>query len=312
MSGLITLDDLDTPDLIRLVDRAVELHRDPTRHDRPLDGLVAGVMFLQTSTRTRTAFSAAALRLGAGLITFGPADLQLNTGESLEDTGRVFASMLDLLVVRTRGSSRQLVALSRDGELPVINAMSAEEHPTQAITDLATLRLRFGDLGGLSLLYVGEGNNSAVALAKGLSRYPGCRSVFWTPPGHGLPAILVKECHESAAARGGALVQITDRDELPDAVDVVYTTRWETTGTVKQDAGWREAFRPYYVDSELLARWPRALVMHDLPAHRGQEISAGALDGERSIAWTQAAMKLSGALAVLERAGGGRGAGARP
>lgn len=305
MSGLISLDELDPGELHRLVDRAVEFRRDPAGHDRPLDGLVAGVMFLQTSTRTRTAFSAAALRLGAGLITFGPGDLQLNTGESVEDTGRIFAAMLDLLVVRTRESSRQLAALSGDGALPVVNAMSAEEHPTQGVTDLATLRLTLGDLRGLSFLYVGEGNNSAAALAKGLRHYPGCRAVFWTPPGYGLDAELVKHSDAIAAAHGGEVRQITEAEELPAEVDVVYTTRWQTTGTVKADARWRETFRPYYVDARLLSRWPKSLVMHDLPAHRGEEISAGALDGERSIAWTQAAMKLSGALAVLERVGQG-------
>ena len=303
MSGLISLDELDTATLHRLVDRAVQFQRDPAGHDRPLDGLVAGIMFLQTSTRTRTAFSAAALRLGAGLITFGPQDLQLNTGESVEDTGRVFASMLDLLVVRTKSSSSQLTALSAGGRLPVVNAMSAEEHPTQAITDLATLRARFGDLSGLSFLYVGEGNNSAVALAKGLRHYPGCRATFWTPAGYGLDAGLVKHSDELAAAHGGSIVQITEPDELPDEVDVVYTTRWQTTGTAKDDPRWRQTFRPYYVDARLLSRWPQALVMHDLPAHRGEEISADVLDGDRSIAWTQAAMKLSGALAVLERVG---------
>lgn len=304
MPGLLTLEELTADQLITLADRSVELYRDRTRQDRPLAGLVAGIMFLQTSTRTRAAFSIAAIRLGANIVTFGPKDLQLNSGESIDDTGRVFASMLDLLVVRTNRPTADLRALSCSGALPVFNAMSADEHPTQGVNDIASLRLHCGDLTGLRFLYVGEGNSSAVALAKGLRHIPGCHATFWTPPGYGLDAALVSICHSVAADLGGSVTQITHVDELPADVAVVYTTRWQTTGTSKNDAAWRETFRPFYVDEILLRRWPDALVMHDLPAHRGEEISAAALEGSRSIAWRQAAMKMPSAMAVLERAAG--------
>lgn len=303
MNSLISIDDLDAGEVMRLVDRSVALHQDRNAHDRPLRGTVAGMMFLQTSTRTRTSFTVGAVRLGADVVTFGPADLQLNTGETLEDTGRVFGAMLDLLVVRTKGPSSDLEGLSDGGGLPVVNAMSGHEHPTQALTDLAAMRVRFGDLDGLNLLYMGEGNSSAVALAKALRHVPGARATFWTPPGYGLDDALVAACDTAAAVRGGGIRQISAAEDLPETVDVVYTTRWQTTGTVKPDPGWREAFRPLYIDQHLMRRWPDAAVMHDLPAHRGEEIAAGVLDGKSSIAWTQAAMKLSTAMAVLERAG---------
>lgn len=299
LASLLTLDDLDASQLAALVERSVELYRDRKDHRRPLAGLAAGMMFLQTSTRTRTAFSTAAIRLGAGIVSFGPNDLQTNTGESLEDTGRIFASMLDLLVIRTKGPTADLETLG-GGALPVVNAMSADEHPTQGLNDIAALRFHLGDLTGLRLLYVGEGNNTAVALARGLCRLPGCRAVFWTPPGYGLPEALVSGCHERARRTGGGVTQISEPDGLPADADVVYTTRWQTTGTSKDDPRWRETFRPFYVDEVLLRRWPEALVMHDLPAHRGEEISAEALEGKRSIAWMQAAMKMTSAMAVLE------------
>ena len=301
-TGLLSLDDLDLPRLTALTERAVDLFRDRTAHDRPLVGRVAGMMFLQTSTRTRTAFSSAAVRLGADVLTFGPHDLQTNTGESLRDTGRMFAAMLDLVVVRTNQPTARLRELSEDG-LAVVNAMSAEEHPTQGLNDLAALRMCFGELTGLRLLYVGEGNSTATALARALAMVPGCHTTFWTPPGYGLEPDLVLRCDSTAARAGGSVVQVSSVDELPSETDVVYTTRWQTTGTAKADPMWRETFRPYHVDAALLARWPKAVVMHDLPAHRGEEISAEVLDGEQSLAWLQGAMKMASAMAVLESIG---------
>lgn len=244
MTGLLSLDEIDAARMLELADRAVELHHDRTAHDRPLAGSVAGMMFLQTSTRTRTAFSTAALRLGGDILSFGPHDLQLNTGESRPDTGRMLSAMLDLLVVRTNGPTTHLRELSDGGVLPVVNAMTAEEHPTQALTDIAVLRGHFGDLTGLRLLYVGEGNNTATALARAAAMVPGCRATFWTPSGYGVPDELVDRCHARAAEARGAVRQVSAADELPDEVDAVYTTRWQTTGTAKADPSWRETFRP--------------------------------------------------------------------
>jgi ornithine carbamoyltransferase/carbamoyltransferase len=285
---------------MRLTARSVELFRDNRAHDRPLDGRVVGVLFIKTSTRTRTAFTVGAIRLGAAPVTFGPGDLQLNTGETLGDTGRVLGSMLDTLVARTAGPLDELRELSRQGRLPVINAMATQEHPSQGVCDLATLMLVFGDLTGIRLLYVGEGNNTAVALAHGLAAVPGARVTFATPAGYGLPEDELKAATRRADAVGAAVEQIHDLALTPQDVDVVYTTRWQTTGTSKSDPAWREAFRPFYVDHTLLDRWPHASFMHDLPAHRGDEVAGGVLDGPRSLAWTQAAMKLASAMAILE------------
>ncbi|MFH8612115.1 ornithine carbamoyltransferase [Streptomyces sp. NPDC018029] len=298
--GLFSLAEVE-PDVIgKLAARSVELFRDQHAHDRPLADTVTGVLFTRTSTRTRTAFTVGAVRLGAVPVTYGPRDLQLNTGESVADTGRVLGSMLDLLVARTAGPLEELRELSRHGGLPVVNAMAAEEHPSQGVTDLATLHLAVGDPAGVSVLYVGEGNNTAVALAHALASVPGARVTFSTPPGYGLPEEELTRASRRAAATGATLEEVHDPALLPDHVDVVYTTRWQTTGTAKPDPDWREAFRPFHVDAALLARWPQALFMHDLPAHRGDEVAGEVLDGPRSLAWTQAAMKLAGAMAVLE------------
>ncbi|MFF3644210.1 ornithine carbamoyltransferase [Streptomyces sp. NPDC002564] len=301
-TGLFSLADLPVDTVTRLADRAVELHHDPAAHTRPLAGRTVGVLFTEPSTRTRTAFTVAAVRLGAAPVTYGPGDLQLSTGEAVEDTGRVLGSMLDGLVARTAGPLADLRTLSRHGHLPVVNAMATEEHPSQGLCDLATLRLVLGDLGGLRLLYVGEGNNTATALALALSGIPGCEATFACPPGYGLPDDLLTTARKRAAHCGATLTHRDTAHALPTGVDVVYTTRWQTTGTSKPDAAWRERFRPFHIDEEFMTRRPGALFLHDLPAHRGDEVTGAVLDGPRSVAWTQAAMKLSSATAVLEHA----------
>ncbi|MCA6092615.1 ornithine carbamoyltransferase [Streptomyces sp. SCA3-4] len=298
--GLFSLAELPPPLITSLTARSVELFHDPAAHDRPLAGQVAGVLFTRTSTRTRTAFTVGAVRLGAAPVTYGPGDLQLNTGESIPDTGRVLGAMLDLLVARTAGPLDELRRLSRHGRLPVVNAMAAEEHPSQGVCDLATLALTFGDLTGIRVLYLGEGNNTAVALAHGLAAVPGAHLTFATPAGYGVPEDELRTAERRAGTVGAVVEQIHGLAAAPRNVDVVYTTRWQTTGTVKPDPGWREAFRPFHVDEALLDRWPRASFMHDLPAHRGDEVAGRVLDGPRSLAWTQAAMKLPSAMAVLE------------
>ncbi|WP_083958703.1 ornithine carbamoyltransferase [Herbidospora mongoliensis] len=296
--NLLTLGDLPPADLDHLVARGAVMAERVAAGDPELAGVlrgrVAGIYFTRTSTRTRTAFSSAALRLGSGLISYGPGDLQVNTGETIADTGRVLSGMLDLLVVRTAGPVAEMAALAAHPRMAVVNAMSAEEHPTQALADLTTLQRHFGRVDGLRVLYVGEGNNTATALTLALNRYPAAELHLRTPPGYGLPPGFphVNERH--------------DMDDLPADVDVVYTTRWQTTGTTKPDPDWRDVFAPFRVDDDLLARWPDAIFLHDLPAHRGEEVTASVLDGPRSLAFAQAENKLYSAMAVLEWAGGAR------
>jgi ornithine carbamoyltransferase len=253
-----------------------------------------------TSTRTRTAFSSGAARLGATVIAYGPNDLQLNTGETIEDTGKVLSRMLDGLVVRTAADPLELRALAAQDRMSVINAMSADEHPTQALGDLATIWQRLGRLEGVRCLYVGEGNNTASALALALARVEGAEIHLRTPPGYGLAGEKLALAVASAKRHGARVEERHDLRMLPPEAEVVYTTRWETTGTTKPDADWQAIFAPFRVDASLMARYPDAAFMHDLPAHRGDEVEAEILDGPASIAFDQAENKLYSAMAVLE------------
>ncbi|MFB9687433.1 ornithine carbamoyltransferase [Amycolatopsis plumensis] len=300
MRHLISLDDLTDDDLRAIVRRAAQLAERPRSAGTSLRGDVVGIHFRKTSTRTRTAFSAGALRLGAQIIAYGPGDLQTNTGETVEDTGRVLSSMLDVLVARTAADPAELRTLAAQDRMAVINAMSEDEHPTQALADLTTLVRRFGRVDGLRVLYLGEGNNSAAALALALSRFPGAELHLRTPPGYGLTADVLARAQAHAIRSGASIVEHHDPDDVPDGVDVVYTTRWETTGTSKPDPDWRKVFAPFQVTTQLWRTSPGAVFLHDLPAHRGEEVTAEVLDGPHSLAFAQAENKLYSAMAALE------------
>ncbi|MBB5940410.1 ornithine carbamoyltransferase [Streptomyces zagrosensis] len=298
MRHIISINDLTDADLRHIVERGAAYAAGD--RVRPLEGAIVGVYFRRTSTRTRTAFTSGALRLGAQTVTFGPGDLQLNTGESIEDTARVLAGMLDLLVARTADATAELRTLAAGGPMSVINAMSAEEHPTQGLTDLTTLYSHFGRVEGLRLMYVGEGNNSAAALALALTRFPGTELELRTPIGYGLAPEILATAITQAGRCGSKVSERHDMEAVPAGLDAIYTTRWQTTGTSKATADWRDVFAPFQVTRELWQSSPNAVFLHDLPAHRGEEVTAEVLDGPASIAFTQATHKLHSAMAVLE------------
>ncbi|GLZ37991.1 ornithine carbamoyltransferase [Actinokineospora sp. NBRC 105648] len=293
MRSVISLDDLRAADVDALTGRAVEFGAG--ERSSALAGRAVGVYFQKSSTRTRTSFWRAATRLGAQVITYGPDDLQLTTGESLEDTARVLSSYLDALVVRTNGDIAELRELAKVGDIAVVNALTQYEHPTQALADIATLREEFGDLSGRHLLYVGEGNSTAAALVRAVELTPGLALTVVTPPGYGVPADVL-------VGKPERITQHHDLDALPDTVDVVYTSRWQTMGVSKADPDWLRAFEPYQVDEFLLERVSHegTIFLHDLPAVRGQEVTDKVLDGPRSRAWRQAHHKMTIAMAVLE------------
>ncbi len=294
---LISLQDLDDGTLRSLVDRGVWYAGGGAA--KPLTGSTVGIHFRKTSTRTRTAFTVGALRLGANVVSYGPADLQTETGETIGDTAAVLSGMLDGFVTRTAAGMAELRTMARQHQMAIVNAMTSEEHPTQALADLVTMQLRFGRLDGLRVLYIGEGNNTAAALALTLPRFANTRLELRTPPGFGLEAPITAAARRMTTSTGG-ITERHDMTDLPTDVDVIYTTRWETTGTVKPSADWRSVFAPFQVDEGLWKTSPGAVFMHDLPANRGEEVTAAVLDGAASVAFEQAHHKLHSAMAALE------------
>jgi ornithine carbamoyltransferase len=299
---LLSLSEIGPENLALLVNRSLEIATHGVGVP-PLIGKTIGIYFKRTSTRTRTAFTVAAIKLGATPIAYGSNDLQICTGETIEDTARVLSGFLDALVVRTNESINEMRAFASQNEMAIINAMSDNEHPTQAIADLVTIREAFGRLQDLSVLYVGEGNNTASALALAFALTRGMRLMILTPEGYGLDSGVLEKARGLSQQSGSVIEQHHDISSLRDKFDVVYTTRWQTMGVPKADSNWKEKFKPYSVTQEFMQRFSkdgRTVFMHDLPAVRGDDVVDEVLDGPQSIAFRQAQHKLTSAMAVLE------------
>lgn len=302
MRHVLSLAEVGPDNLANMVQYSLGIIEGRNGDAKPLAGKVVGIYFKGTSTRTRTAFTVGALKLGASTIAYGPNDLQIVTGETIDDTARVLSGFLDALVIRTNDTLEEMQSLAAQGKMAIINAMSENEHPTQAIADLVTIREEFGHLDGVHILYLGEGNNSAAALALAVGMTPGMRLTLATPEGYALPDTMLELADSFAREAGSSIEQSHDIDSLPTNVDVVYTTRWQTMGVSKPDPDWRDKFRPYSVTKELMSRVSKpsgTIFLHDLPAVRGDDVVDEVLDGPQSRAFRQARHKLTSAMSVL-------------
>lgn len=300
---VLSVAELGADNLARLVKRSLLIIGGDEGARRPLAGKTVGIYFRGTSTRTRTAFTVGAMHLGAGVIAYGPNDLQIVTGETVADTARVLSNFLDVLVVRTNQSVEEMRALTRQDAMSIINAMSDSEHPTQALADLVTLHEEFGRLDDIHVLYVGEGNNTAASLALAVAQTPGMSLTVVTPEGYGLDENILERAHGLAAACGGRVEHHHRVDMLPSNVDAVYATRWQTMGVPKAEANWELKFAPYRVTPDLMARVSKpagTIFLHDLPAVRGMDVDDEVLDGPQSRAFRQARHKMTSAMAALE------------
>ena len=303
ISHFLSVSKLGVENLSRLVDRSLAMAGEDGRRTQPLKGRIVGIYFRRTSTRTRTAFTVGALRLGASVIAYGPNDLQIVTGETISDMARVLAGFLDALVIRTNDPIAEMEIFAGQNQMAVINAMSENEHPTQAIADLVTLREEFGRLNDIHVLYLGEGNNTVAALALAVSQTPGMQLTVMTPEGYGLDPALLEKAASLAAKNGARVEQHHDIANLPNKVDAVYATRWQTMGVPKADPNWMELFAPYQVTPKIMRRVSKpsgTIFMHDLPAVRGGDVLDEVIDGPQSRAFRQAQHKLSSAMAILE------------
>ena len=273
-------------DLEPLLVRAAELKEGrPWAGSDALAGRSIGLIFEQPSTRTRVSFEVGVAEMGGTPIVLRGDELQLSRGESMGDVGRVLSRYVHAIVIRS-GSHERVAELAAAADVPVVNALTPEHHPCQALADLQTLRERFGSLEGLRVAFVGDGNNVARSLAL-LGSRAGMDVVVSSPPGL-----------ELEADAGAEL--ITDPAEAVAGADAVYTDVWISMGE-PDAAAKREALAPYRVDEALLAKASdRAIVLHCLPAHPGEEITADVLYGPRSAVFDQAENRLHAQKALLE------------
>jgi len=276
-----------TDRLETLLERAAELKADrPAAGATSLSGRSVGLVFERPSTRTRVSFEVGIAELGGTPVVLRADELQLSRGESIGDIGRVLSRYLHAIAIRS-GSHERVVELAAAADVPVINALTPLHHPCQAIADLLTLRERFGSLERLRVAYVGDGNNVARSLAL-LGGAAGVEVVSSSPQGF-----------ELEAAAGAEL--IGDPREAVAGADAVYADVWVSMEDDAEAESKREALAPYRVDEELVAAASeRAIVMHCLPAHPGEEITEGVLYGDRSAVFDQAENRLHAQKALLE------------
>ncbi len=290
----LSMADLAPDELTRVLDTALALKRDGS--GPALAGRTLALLFEKPSLRTRVSFEVAMVRLGGRALYLRQEEVGLDTREPARDIARVLSRMVDGIAVRTFAHST-VTELARWASVPVINALSDDEHPCQALADLLTLREHLGGLQGVRLTYVGEGNNVAVSLAYA-AVLAGMHFTCASPEEYGLPDAVL----ETAAALpgGGSVRQSHDAHEAVADAQAVYTDVWASMGQEHLLEARREAFTAYRLDSALLASAPaHALVMHDLPAHRGEEITEDVLESPGAVVFDQAENRVHAQQAVL-------------
>jgi ornithine carbamoyltransferase len=294
----LSIDDLEPKELLALLDLSERVKANPADYADRLSGRSVALIFEKPSTRTRVSFEVAVASLGGHPLALSSAELQLGRGETIEDTGRVMSRYVGAIVLRTFGQDR-LTALAEGASVPVVNSLSDHEHPCQALADLLTVREHRGGLEGRTLTYVGDGNNVAHSLLLA-GAMTGMRVRVATPPGYE-PAEDVVERARAIASEAGGSAEVTDDPQAAvDGSDVIYTDVWASMGQEEQHDERVRVFQPFQVNEELVGKAALdAIVMHCLPAHRGEEITDGVIDGPRSVVWDQAENRLHTQKALL-------------
>ena len=300
MRHYLSVDDLTAEELGQLLDLAAELKADPSRHATALAGRSIALIFEKPSTRTRVSFEVGIAQLGAQPVVLSTSELQLGRGETIQDTGRVLSRYVDGIVLRTFEQER-LELLSTTTSVPIVNALSDFEHPCQALADLLTIRERHGELAGRVLAYLGDGNNVAHSLLLAGTK-AGMSVRVATPPGFEPIPQVVHRAEEIAAETGGSVELTHDPDEAATGADALYTDVWTSMGQDLEADERALVFPSYQLGQKLVdVASDDVIVMHCLPAHRGQEITDEVIDGPRSVVWDQAENRLHTQKALLLR-----------
>jgi ornithine carbamoyltransferase len=298
-SDLLRISDLDARHLYVLLDLAAEMKAAPHGWETALHGDTVAMFFEKPSTRTRVSFAAACQHLGALPLGLRPDELQLGRGEPISDTARVLSGYASAIVVRTFAQS-VLDEMAAAAEKPVINALTDDHHPCQALADLLTIRERFGSLQGVRVAYIGDGNNVAHSLMQA-GALAGMHVVVGTPHGFEPDPAITDAASATALAHGGSIAVVHDPAEAVAGANAVYTDVWVSMGDDEaQRAKRQEVLAAYQVSTELMRHADReAVFLHCLPAHRGEEVEADVIDGPASVVFRQAENRLWTEEAVL-------------
>jgi ornithine carbamoyltransferase len=292
---LLSMTDLRSEEILPLLQLAADLKQGKIK---PVCRKNLGLLFYKASTRTRVSFFAAMSQLGGQTIDLNTSAMQVGRGEPLEDTARVLDGYLDVLAIRTFAHT-DLESFAHHAKMPIINALTDLEHPCQVLADLQTIQAAFGQLAGLKLSYCGDGNNMAHSLMLGCAMVG--MDVAIASPSNFIPDPQIVDRAKSIAAIKGTQVTITQSpQEAVSKAHVVYTDVWASMGQESEASNRLPIFQPYQVNRELLTiADPESIVLHCLPAHRGEEITADVLEGTQSRVWEQAENRMHAQKALL-------------
>jgi len=300
MENLITIADLSTDEVWQILELARELKEEWRKGgNKPiLRGKSLAMIFQKPSLRTRISFEMGMLQLGGQAMYLSPNEIQLGVRESVPDVARVLSRYVDGIMARVF-AHRHIEELAAHATVPVINGLSDYEHPCQALADLFTIHERRGELAGLKLAYVGDGNNVAHSLLFAATKV-GMDIALATPRGYEPDAGVVEKARRFAAGSGSRVTLTDDPTATVQGADIIYTDVWTSMGQEAERERRLAVFPPYQVNAALVAQAkPDVLVMHCLPAHRGEEITDEVIDGPHSIVFDQAENRLHAQKAIL-------------
>ena len=290
LKDLLRTSDLSKADIEKLLTTARKFAEKPLRAKKTLAKQTVAIYMTKSSTRTRIASETAVAHLGGSPIFLRSDDLQIGRGETISDTAKIISGFCSALIVRTFAQS-DVEELGKYASIPVINALTDDDHPTQLLADWVTIREKFGkDLTGRKLVYIGDGNNVAAAWLIMGARM-GAHVVVATPTGKWAPKqSVVAEAMKIAESSGGRVEVLTDPKAAASGASAIYTDVWMSMGDSEADRSEKiAALTPYAVTSDLMKLTVAdSIFMHCLPAHRGEEVSAEVIDGEKSVVWRQA------------------------
>lgn len=300
MKHFISLADLSPEEIWQLLKQAKELKEEWQKHgNKPiLAGKVLGMVFQKPSLRTRVSFDMGMLHLGGQALYISPNEISLGQRESVADVARVLSRYVDCIMARVF-SHAHILELAEYSRVPIINGLSDYNHPCQGLTDIFTIWEKLGDIQGLKLAYVGDGNNVAVSLIFAATKL-GMHFTIGNPPGYDLPAGVLSLAGQFAQQSGSQIVTTNDPVDAVAGANVMYTDTWTSMGQEAEQAKRAAVFPPFQVNSNLLAHAKSdAIVMHCLPAHRGQEITDEVADGPQSVLFDQAENRMHAQKAIL-------------
>lgn len=291
----VTINELDL-----LLETAIDL-KAKTKAGIPhplLAGKALGMIFSKSSTRTRVSFEVGMFQLGGQPLFLSSDDIQLGRGETISDTARVLSRMLDGIMIRTF-SHQDIVDLAQYGSIPIINGLSDDQHPTQALADLLTIKEHKGTLRGLKLAYVGDGNNVANSLLQACAK-AGMHISVASPKEYTCPDFFVQQAKSDATITGSQVMMTEDPFEAVRNADVVYTDTWTSMGQEDEKEARIGIFKKYQVNKELMSVAAKdAIFMHCLPAYRGYEVTSDIIDSPCSVVFDEAENRLHAHKAIL-------------